>query len=75
MLVSLYPTLMGSKTPPQNAAKEKKLGGGSTAHKSPVGEGLIIRGDEENPHGLKFHFISVHIYQAESLSFFRKFIS
>ncbi|MBE7097592.1 spermidine/putrescine ABC transporter ATP-binding protein [Bacillus cereus] len=34
-----YPALMGSKTPPQNLAKAKKLGGGSTAHKSPIGEG------------------------------------
>ncbi|MDA1532620.1 spermidine/putrescine ABC transporter ATP-binding protein [Bacillus cereus group sp. BY17LC] len=38
-LLALYPALMGSKTPPQNSAKAKKLGGGSTAHKSPIGEG------------------------------------
>ncbi|MFK4413375.1 hypothetical protein ABH961_001912 [Bacillus sp. RC251] len=34
-----YPALMGNKTPPQNAAKAKKLGGGRAAHKSPIGEG------------------------------------
>ncbi len=28
---------MGSKPPPQNSAKAKDLGGGSTAHKSPIG--------------------------------------
>ena len=28
---------MGSKTPPQNSAKAKKLGGGRAAHKSPIG--------------------------------------
>ena len=39
---------MGSKTPPQNAAKAKKLGGG-TAHKIRLVQ-LIISGDEENPH-------------------------
>ncbi|MCU5379463.1 spermidine/putrescine ABC transporter ATP-binding protein [Bacillus cereus] len=37
--MTLYPALMGSKTPPQNSAKVKKLGVGSTAHKSPIGEG------------------------------------
>ncbi len=36
---TIYPTLMGSKTPPQNAAKAKNLGGGRAAHKSPIGEG------------------------------------
>ncbi|OXB98370.1 hypothetical protein FHE73_15345 [Bacillus thuringiensis] len=35
--VTVYPPLTGSKTPPQNSAKAKKLGGGSTAHKSPIG--------------------------------------
>ncbi len=30
---------MGSKTPPQNSAKAKNLGGGRAAHKSPIGEG------------------------------------
>ncbi|PHC85101.1 hypothetical protein COF42_19800 [Bacillus wiedmannii] len=35
--IHIYPALMGSKTPPQNAAKAKNLGGGSTAHKSPIG--------------------------------------
>ena len=35
--VKLLSALMGSKTPPQNSAKAKKLGGGSTAHKSPIG--------------------------------------
>ncbi|EEK75099.1 hypothetical protein bcere0007_4480 [Bacillus mycoides] len=29
----------GSKTPPLNAAKAKKLGWGLAAHKSPIGEG------------------------------------
>nr|WP_227255888.1 spermidine/putrescine ABC transporter ATP-binding protein [Bacillus sp. PLB03] len=29
----------GSKTPPQNSAEAKKLGGESTARKSPVSEG------------------------------------
>ncbi|MDP7992590.1 hypothetical protein Q9B79_22770 [Bacillus sp. MHSD_36] len=29
----------GSKTPPQNSAEAKKLGGGSTVRKSPLGEG------------------------------------
>nr|WP_243707077.1 spermidine/putrescine ABC transporter ATP-binding protein [Bacillus thuringiensis] len=29
----------GSKTPPQNSAKAKKLGGGRAACKSPIGEG------------------------------------
>ena len=33
------PALMGSKTPPQNSAKAKKLGRGRAAHKSPIGEG------------------------------------
>ncbi len=33
----VYPALMGSKTPPQNSAKAKQLGGGSTARKSPIG--------------------------------------
>ncbi|OTW70262.1 hypothetical protein BK727_13605 [Bacillus thuringiensis serovar roskildiensis] len=32
LVFTIYPALMGSKTPPQNAAKAKKLGGGSTAH-------------------------------------------
>ncbi|MEB9612909.1 spermidine/putrescine ABC transporter ATP-binding protein [Bacillus cereus] len=35
----MYPTVTGSRTPPQNSAKAKKLGGGSTARKSPIGEG------------------------------------
>nr|WP_235702278.1 spermidine/putrescine ABC transporter ATP-binding protein [Bacillus mycoides] len=35
-----YPALTGSKPPtPQNSAKAKTLGAGSTAHKSPIGEG------------------------------------
>ena len=33
-MVSFYPTLMGSKTPPQNAAKAKKLGGDQLPIKS-----------------------------------------
>ncbi|MDA1600874.1 spermidine/putrescine ABC transporter ATP-binding protein [Bacillus cereus] len=35
----LCPALTGSKTPPQSSAKAKKLGGESTARKSPIGEG------------------------------------
>ena len=42
-----FSALIGSKTLPQNLAKAKKLGGGH-AHKSPIG--IIISGDEENPH-------------------------
>ncbi|MBS9801717.1 hypothetical protein J4052_01825 [Bacillus toyonensis] len=34
---NIYPALTGSKTPPQNSEKAKKLGGGSTARKSPIG--------------------------------------
>ncbi|KMP77842.1 hypothetical protein TU62_02830 [Bacillus cereus] len=34
---NFYPALTGSKTPTQNSAKTKKLGGGSTAGKSPIG--------------------------------------
>ncbi|MBT2580068.1 spermidine/putrescine ABC transporter ATP-binding protein [Bacillus sp. ISL-8] len=37
--VAFYPALTGSKIPPQNSVKAKKLGGGSTARKSPIGEG------------------------------------
>ena len=33
----IYPALMGSKTPPQNSARAKKLDGGRAAHKSPIG--------------------------------------
>nr|WP_255294307.1 spermidine/putrescine ABC transporter ATP-binding protein [Bacillus wiedmannii] len=33
------PLFVGSKIPPQNSAKAKRLGGGSTACKSPIGEG------------------------------------
>ncbi|PGX10111.1 LysR family transcriptional regulator [Bacillus sp. AFS033286] len=36
---SLSRYLPGSKTPPQNSAKAKKLGGGRAARKSPIGEG------------------------------------
>ncbi len=38
-LFSIYPALMGSKTPAskQNSAKEKNLGGGWAAHKIPIG--------------------------------------
>ncbi|PEM83397.1 spermidine/putrescine ABC transporter ATP-binding protein, partial [Bacillus wiedmannii] len=32
---SFNPALTGSKTPPQNSAEAKKLGGESTARKSP----------------------------------------
>nr|WP_254916552.1 spermidine/putrescine ABC transporter ATP-binding protein [Bacillus cereus] len=35
----MYPALTGSKTLPQNSAKAKKLGWGSIARKSPIGEG------------------------------------
>ena len=34
----VYPTLTGSKTPPQNSAKAKNLGGNRAVHKSPIGE-------------------------------------
>nr|WP_081584686.1 spermidine/putrescine ABC transporter ATP-binding protein [Bacillus bingmayongensis] len=37
--MSFYPALTGSKPPPQNLAKAKKLGGESTARKSPIGAG------------------------------------
>ncbi|MEC1965920.1 spermidine/putrescine ABC transporter ATP-binding protein [Bacillus cereus] len=38
--MNLYPALTGSKTPPpRNSAKTRKLGGESTARKSPIGEG------------------------------------
>ena len=43
--LTVYPTLMGSKTPPQNAAKAKKLGGVGL----PLKSSTIISGDEE-PH-------------------------
>ncbi|MED2710567.1 spermidine/putrescine ABC transporter ATP-binding protein [Bacillus toyonensis] len=33
-----YPALTGSKTPPQNLAKAKELGGGRATRKSPIGE-------------------------------------
>ena len=39
---------MGSKTPPQNAAKAKKLGGDQLPIKVRLVQ-LIISGDEENP--------------------------
>ncbi|MDM5190478.1 spermidine/putrescine ABC transporter ATP-binding protein [Bacillus sp. DX4.1] len=39
MSVFYYPSLTGSNLSPQNAAQAKKLGGGETAHKSPIGEG------------------------------------
>ncbi|MCU7752083.1 spermidine/putrescine ABC transporter ATP-binding protein [Bacillus cereus] len=31
--------MLGSKTPPQNSAEAKKLGGGRAVRKSPIGEG------------------------------------
>ncbi len=31
------PLFAGGKIPPQNSAKAKRLGGGSTARKSPIG--------------------------------------
>ncbi|QEL83454.1 spermidine/putrescine ABC transporter ATP-binding protein [Bacillus mycoides] len=38
--ISLFiPLFVGSKTPPQNSAGAKKLGGRSTACKRPIGEG------------------------------------
>ena len=40
--------LMGSKTPPQNSAKAKKLGGVGRYIKVRLVQ-LIISGDEENP--------------------------
>ncbi|XLG20864.1 spermidine/putrescine ABC transporter ATP-binding protein [Bacillus cereus] len=36
---SIYPALTGSKTPSQNSAEAKKLGGGWAARKIPIGEG------------------------------------
>ncbi|PEL99399.1 hypothetical protein CN602_19115 [Bacillus cereus] len=33
--------LPGSKTPPQNSAEAKKLGGGPAARKRPIGEGSL----------------------------------
>ena len=45
---TIYPTLTGSKTPPQNAAKAKKLGGDQLPIKVRLVQ-LIISGDEENP--------------------------
>jgi hypothetical protein len=41
-----YPALTGSKIPAQNSAKAKKLGGKSTARKSPIGS-------TNNPWGMK----------------------
>ena len=35
----IIPLFVGSKTPPQNSAEAKKLGGRLTARKSPIGEG------------------------------------
>ncbi|OTY05977.1 hypothetical protein BK729_03065 [Bacillus thuringiensis serovar wratislaviensis] len=36
---SIYPAIRRAVRPPlQNSAKAKKLGGGSTARKSPIGE-------------------------------------
>jgi len=35
--IKVYPALTGSKTPLQNSAKAKGLGGGLTARKSPIG--------------------------------------
>ncbi|OOR51439.1 spermidine/putrescine ABC transporter ATP-binding protein [Bacillus pseudomycoides] len=37
IIANFYPALTGSKTPPQNSAKAKKLDGESTARKSPIG--------------------------------------
>jgi len=37
--VSLYPTLMGSKIPTSKFSESKEFRWGSTAHKSPIGEG------------------------------------
>ena len=47
---SIYPALMGSKTPAskQNSAKEKNLGGGGLPIKFRLVQ-LIISGDEETP--------------------------
>jgi len=35
----ITPLFVGSKTPPQNSAKAKKLGGGRATRKNPIGEG------------------------------------
>ena len=44
----LFTALKAVRPPPQNSAKAKKLGGGSTTRKSPMVQ-LIISGDEQNP--------------------------
>ncbi|PGM87715.1 spermidine/putrescine ABC transporter ATP-binding protein [Bacillus cereus] len=38
-LIFFYPALTGSKTPTSKFSEAKKLGGESTARKSPIGEG------------------------------------
>ena len=45
----IYPALTGSKTPPQNLARAKKLGGDQLPVKARLVQ-LIISGDEQNPH-------------------------
>ncbi|OTW69570.1 hypothetical protein BK727_26275 [Bacillus thuringiensis serovar roskildiensis] len=45
----IYPTLMGSKTPTSKFSKAKNLGGGSTAHKSPIGSTNNQRGMKKTP--------------------------
>ncbi len=46
LLVSLYPTLMGSKTLTSKCSERKEVRWGSTAHKSPIGS-------TNNPWGMK----------------------
>ena len=38
-LYNMYPPLMGSKTPTSKFSESKEVRWGSTAHKSPIGEG------------------------------------
>ncbi|PFX72306.1 hypothetical protein COL39_19650 [Bacillus cereus] len=52
---SFYPALTGSKIPPQNSAEAKKLGGGFTARKSPIGS-------TNNQWGMNPPLIKVSLY-------------
>ncbi len=49
-LLCFIPLYWAVRPPPQNLAKAKNLGRGSTAHKSPIGSTNNQCGDEENPH-------------------------
>ena len=46
--LAVLSALTGSKTPPQNSAEAKKLGGNQLSVKARLVQ-LIIRGDEQNP--------------------------